>query len=109
MKKVFDIVREIVLCWLPFAAATYLCYTTLNRIEPADFRFWQPAFYSFLPMSLFLVGAIVYISRKEIRDLRATVEELRRQASRTIATQCALVQSLARESACPSRRTATSS
>ena len=77
MKNVRNTVAGIVLCSMPFAAATYVCYSTLGHIEPADFRFWQPAFYSFFPMAFFFVGAVTYFTRRELRELRSIVDELR--------------------------------
>jgi len=72
MKKV----SRFVLPWLAFISALYLCYSTLSRIPPSQTHYWEPAFYSFLPMCFFFAGAAIYVMGREIRELRQKVVEL---------------------------------
>lgn len=67
---------EFMLPWLPFVSALYLCYSTLSHIAPSELKVWEPAFYSFLPMAFFFVGAGVHYMQREIRELRSTVARL---------------------------------
>lgn len=66
--------------WVPFAFAVYLCHSTLSNIAPAELKSWEPAFYSFLPMAFFFVGAVVNFMQREIRDLRAAIAKLEASA-----------------------------
>jgi hypothetical protein len=79
MKKLRDIIRERIIDWIPFAFAVYLCYSTLDHAS-RDLKWWEPAFYSFLPMCFFFVGFVLYVTRGEVRELRRTVAELRAAA-----------------------------
>ena len=72
MKKL----AEYLLPWTAFIFATPLCLSTLSHIEPADKRFWQPEFYSFLPMSFFFVGIVIFLLWREVSALRSTVTAL---------------------------------
>jgi hypothetical protein len=40
-------------------------------------RVWEPAFFSFLPMCFFFVGATISEMRRDIRELTKQVSELR--------------------------------
>jgi hypothetical protein len=73
MKKVWRLVQDIVLCWLPFAFALSLSHSTLSHMVRADLRDWEPAFYSFFPMCFFFTGLASFLNRLEIRKLRDTV------------------------------------
>jgi len=72
MKKV----SRFVLPWLAFIYAVYLCYSTLDRIPPSQTQYWEPAFYSFLPMCFFFAGVAIYAMGREIRELRQKIVEL---------------------------------
>jgi hypothetical protein len=76
MKKALSVANDVVLCWLPFAATTYLCTIPFERADPG-MRYWEPAFYSFLPMGFFFVGAVAFLGRREIRELRTKLNGLR--------------------------------
>jgi hypothetical protein len=73
MKKVWGLVQDVVLSWLPFVFAIYLSHSTLSHIARTDLKDWEPAFYSFLPMCFFLGGVVNFVNRLEIRRLRDTV------------------------------------
>ena len=76
MKRLADFL----LPWLPYVSATYVCLSTLSYIAPADSKFWEPAFYSFLPMSFFLVGIVIFLLRREVRALQRAVTALEAKA-----------------------------
>ncbi|MGZ5036972.1 MAG: hypothetical protein ACXWG1_00760 [Usitatibacter sp.] len=78
--KAIKAVVERLIPWLPFAFALFLSYSVTSHLGQ-DMRSWEPAFYSFLPMCFFFVGAGVQQMAREIRELRGTVAEL--QAQRT--------------------------
>ena len=67
--------RETVITWLPFAYAVGLCYIVLSSLK-GDMRFWEPAFYSFLPMCFLFAGFGAHRTRKELRELREKVAKL---------------------------------
>lgn len=73
--------------WLPFAFAAYLCYSTLANLAASDMKWWQPAFYSFLPMCFFFSGLITFRMEREVRALRDAVAKL--QANGTAGTVAA--------------------
>ena len=62
--------------WIPFVFAVYLCYSTLFRVAQTDVKSWEPAFYSFLPMTFFFVGTAIFHLWREVRALRSTVAAL---------------------------------
>jgi hypothetical protein len=62
--------------WLAFVSALYLCYSTLEHIPPSRARYWEPAFYSFLPMCFFFAGAAIYVMGRDIRELKKKIAEL---------------------------------
>ena len=72
-------VAEFALLWVPFVYALLLCNFALSRTAPGEMmRTWEPAFYSFLPMSFFFAGVVMYYLQREIHDLRNTVQKLQR-------------------------------
>ena len=73
MKRVWGVVQDIVLSWLPFALAVSLSHSTLSHIARTDLKDWEPAFYSFLPMCFFFGGLVSFVNRLEIRKLRDTI------------------------------------
>jgi len=82
MRNVLEHAKDIVLCGVPFAFAIYLCALPLNQIAPTGLKYWEPAFYSFLPMCFFFVGAATYLGRRELRELRAIVGSLCEEANK---------------------------
>jgi hypothetical protein len=76
MGNMRGIAQDIVLSALPFAFAMYLSYSTLSHLVRTNLKEWEPAFYSFLPMCFFFVGLSVFISRREIRELRDKIARL---------------------------------
>jgi hypothetical protein len=76
MSNMRGVVQDTVLSALPLAFATYLSYSTLFHLARTNLKEWEPAFYSFLPMCFFFVGLGLFISRREIRQLRDTIAKL---------------------------------
>jgi hypothetical protein len=66
--------------WAPSVFATYICLSTLSHIAPADAKYWEPAFYSFLPMSFVFVSIVIFLLQREVRELRSTVTALQAKA-----------------------------
>ncbi len=73
LKAAFYFASDLVLCALPFAMASYLCNVPFDRVDPG-MRYWEPAFYSFLPMVFFFVGAVVFFTRREMRELKERID-----------------------------------
>jgi hypothetical protein len=78
MKKLW----QTLIPWVPFAFALFLCQLVLSQFTAPGMRSWEPAFYSFLPMGFFAVGAVTFSMQREIRELRNAVAML--QASATV-------------------------
>lgn len=77
MKKLWGITWDVIGSWLPFAFAMFLSHLTLSHFARADLiRSWEPAFYSFLPMCFFFVGVVVFVSLRQIRELREAIAKL---------------------------------
>ena len=76
MSNMRGVAQDMVLSALPFAFAAYLSWSTLSHLARTNLKEWEPAFYSFLPMCFFFVGLVVFISRREIRELRNTIAKL---------------------------------
>lgn len=75
--RFWGFVQDIALSAIPYISATYLSQSTISHIPPRDLRDWEPAFYSFLPMSFFFAGAVIFRILREIRALRETIAQLR--------------------------------
>ena len=67
--------RLFILCWLPFALALIDSYIVLNAAT--GMMPWEPAFYSFYPMTFFFVGFALYSTQRELRDIRDELVALR--------------------------------
>jgi hypothetical protein len=59
--------------WLP---ALFCAFLSLMALFVAPLDAAKPAFYAFLPMCFFFVGAVISQMRREIIDLRRQVSEL---------------------------------
>ena len=68
MKQIFRIASNAVF-WVPFAFAAFLCWEMLSDRENA----W-PAFYSFLPMAFFFIGAAFMVLVRRIGKLEKVIE-----------------------------------
>jgi hypothetical protein len=68
--------RQTLAHWIPFAFAVFLCYSTLWRLAASEAKWWEPAFYAFLPMCFFIVGVITSNMEREIRELRGALARL---------------------------------
>ncbi|MGE5095388.1 MAG: hypothetical protein ACM3SO_09635 [Betaproteobacteria bacterium] len=73
------LIREALLDWVPFAFAVGLCFIVLSSLAK-DMRFWEPAFYSFLPMCFLFAGFGTHRMRRELRELREKVGRLESSA-----------------------------
>jgi hypothetical protein len=62
--------------WTGFAFCAFLSGLALFGFLDRDSRWWQPAFYSFLPMCFFYVGSVLASQNKELRELRQRLAEL---------------------------------
>jgi hypothetical protein len=68
--------------WIPAAFCAFLSLLALSMQIGSDSGAWKPAFYCFLPMCFFFVGAATSQMQKEIRELRKQVTDLQsRQVS----------------------------
>ena len=69
-------ILEILQASTPFALAVFLGQMALSNHAPGAMQPWEPAFYNFLPMCFFFVGALIYQMGREIRTLRGAVAQL---------------------------------
>ena len=68
-------IHETLIAWLPFAFAVGLSFLVLSSLRQ-DMKFWEPAFYSFLPMCFFFGAFALHRTMKEVRELREKVAQL---------------------------------
>ena len=54
--------------WTPAAFCAFISFTALFASSGSDW--WRPAFFAFLPMCFFFVGAATSQMQREIRQLR---------------------------------------
>ena len=62
--------------WIPAAFCAFLSLMALFASTGSDTGAWRPAFFAFLPMCFFFVGAATSGMQREIRDLRKQLTEL---------------------------------
>jgi hypothetical protein len=62
--------------WIPAAFCAFLSLTALFSFSSPDAGSWKPAFFSFLPLCFFFVGANTLTLQREIRDLRKQLRDL---------------------------------
>jgi len=72
MKKM----QRVLVHWLPFSFAGFLCYSTLWRLVSTDMKWWEPAFFAFLPMCFFFAGVTTSRLESEVRRLQEEVAKL---------------------------------
>jgi hypothetical protein len=70
---------KIISHWIPFAFCTFLSLGALSMQIGSDSGAWKPAFYSFLPMCFFFVGAATSRMQREISELRKQLTELQQE------------------------------
>lgn len=66
--------------WIPAAFCAFLSLIALFASSGSDAGWWRPAFFAFLPMCFFFVGAATSRMQSEIRDLRKQIVELQGKA-----------------------------
>jgi hypothetical protein len=69
--------RQTIGQWIPAAFCAFLSLLALFGSTVSESKWWQPAFFAFLPMCFFFVGAATSQMQREIRDLRKQVLQLR--------------------------------
>jgi len=69
--------------WIPAAFCAFISLIALfASAGPPDSGWWRPAFFAFLPMCFFFVGAATTQMHRELRTLRQRLTELeQKQAS----------------------------
>ena len=65
--------------WIPAAFCAFLSLTALFASTGSDAGWWRPAFFAFLPMCFFFVGATTSGMQREIRDLQTQVAEMQQR------------------------------
>jgi hypothetical protein len=68
--------------WVPAAICAFLSLLALSMQIGSDSWAWKPAFYCFLPMCFFFVGAALSTMQREIRELRRRLAELEQESAR---------------------------
>jgi hypothetical protein len=67
---------------VPAAFCAFLSLLALSMQIGSDSWAWKPAFYGFLPMCFFFVGAALSTMQREIRELRRRLAELEQERAR---------------------------
>jgi len=63
--------------WIPAAFCGFLSLIALFGSISSESGWWRPAFFAFLPMCFFFVGAATSRMQREIEELRKQLAELR--------------------------------
>ena len=64
--------------WIPAAFCAFISLTALFASSRSE-EWWRPAFFAFLPMCFFFVGAATSGMQREIRELRKQILVLQEQ------------------------------
>jgi len=67
--------------WIPAAFCAFLSLMALVMQSDSSTGAWQPAFFSFLPMCFFFVGANTSAMQREIQELRKQVNDLQEKGA----------------------------
>ena len=62
--------------WIPAASCGFISLIALFGLATLDGRWWQPAFFAFLPMCFFSVGSAMTQMHRELSELRQRLSEL---------------------------------
>jgi hypothetical protein len=62
--------------WIPAAFSAFLSLIALYASTGSDTGWWRPAFFAFLPMCFFFVGAATARMQGEIRELQKQLADL---------------------------------
>ena len=66
--------------WTPAAFCGLLSFfALLGVVHPGSGGWWEPAFFSFLPMCFFFVASVTYRPDRELRELRQHVADVARR------------------------------
>ena len=65
--------------WIPAAFCAFLSLLALSMQIGSDSGAWKPAFYGFLPMCFYFVGAATSQMHREIRELQKQVAALQQR------------------------------
>lgn len=68
--------KQTVSHWIPAVFCAFLSVIALSMQIGSDSWAWKPAFFCFLPMCFFFVGAATSQMQREIRELRKQLTEL---------------------------------
>lgn len=68
--------RQMMTYWIPAAFCAFLSLLALIGSISTDAKWWQPAFYAFLPMCFFFVGASMSQIHREVGELRKRLGQL---------------------------------
>ena len=69
--------RKTLAHWIPAAFCAFISFLALFASIRPGAEWWRPAFFAFLPMCFYFVGAATSGMHREIRDLRKQIVELR--------------------------------
>jgi len=72
--------KQAIAHWVPAAFCAFISLIALFASSGSDAGWWRPAFFAFLPMCFFFVGAATSRMQSEIRDLRKQIVELQGNA-----------------------------
>jgi len=72
----FRLMKQTLGHWTPAAFCAFISLMALFASTGSDAGWWRPAFFAFLPMCFFFVGAATSRMQREIRELRRQLAEL---------------------------------
>ncbi len=68
--------------WTPAAFCAFISLTALSIWgRSSGSGWWQPIFFSFLPMCFFFVGIVTFGMHRELRELRKRLDDLEQKKS----------------------------
>ena len=68
--------RQAISYWVPAAFCAFISLIALFGSTSSDAGWWRPAFFAFLPMCFFFVGALMSQMQREIRELRKQLAQM---------------------------------
>ena len=68
--------KQTISYWVPAAFCAFISLIALFGSISSDAGWWRPAFFAFLPMCFYFVGALMSQMQREIRELQKQLAQM---------------------------------